>query len=203
MVWGIVRCGVGTNNISVKEMSEFGILVFNILGVNVNVVKEFVVCFLFLVSCGIIEGNKYVNDVINVEENGDYVKISVRIEKDKVMFGGIEIEGKMFGVIGLGVIGFWYVLFCLCVCWLNLLVKFCRSTSDEFFFLKEWWFLIRCLMVFNWWLLLMDVVEIIKLRYIYFLFDFWVVFEFLWLCGWFLFGFWLIAFFVFRFVVVS
>ena len=114
-VRGIVRCGAGTNNIPVKEMSDMGIPVFNTPGANANAVKELVVCSLLLASRGIIEGNKHVNDVINVEENGDYAKISTRIEKDKAMFGGTEIEGKTLGVIGLGAIGSRYVLlFCFC-----------------------------------------------------------------------------------------
>lgn len=108
-VRGIVRCGAGTNNIPVKEMSDMGIPVFNTPGANANAVKELVVCSLLLASRGIIEGNKHVNDVINVEENGDYAKISTRIEKDKAMFGGMEIEGKTLGVIGLGAIGSRYV----------------------------------------------------------------------------------------------
>ena len=103
-VRGIVRCGAGTNNIPVKEMSDMGIPVFNTPGANANAVKELVVCSLLLASRGIVEGNNHVN-VINVEENNDYSKISVRIEKDKAMFGGTEIEGKTLGVIGLGAIG--------------------------------------------------------------------------------------------------
>jgi len=104
-VRGIVRCGAGTNNIPVKEMSDMGIPVFNTPGANANAVKELVVCSLLLASRGIVEGNNHVNNVINVEENNDYSKISVRIEKDKAMFGGTEIEGKTLGVIGLGAIG--------------------------------------------------------------------------------------------------
>ena len=104
-VRGIVRCGAGTNNIPTKEMSERGIPVFNTPGANANAVKELVVCSLLLSSRGILEGNRHVNEVINVEENGDYAKISSRIEKDKAMFGGMEIEGKTLGVIGLGAIG--------------------------------------------------------------------------------------------------
>jgi D-3-phosphoglycerate dehydrogenase len=136
-VRGIVRCGAGTNNIPVKEMSELGIPVFNTPGANANAVKELVVCSLLLASRGIIEGNKHVNDVINVEENGDYAKISVRIEKDKAMFGGTEIEGKTLGVIGLGAIGSRYVSFRSRVRRLNSPVKFRRSTSDESSFSKE------------------------------------------------------------------
>jgi len=108
-VRGIVRCGAGTNNIPVKEMSELGIPVFNTPGANANAVKELVVCSLLLASRGIIEGNRHVNDVINVQEGFDYAKIDKRIEKDKAMFGGTEIEGKTLGVIGLGAIGSRYV----------------------------------------------------------------------------------------------
>uniref|UniRef100_A0A6U3GC24 phosphoglycerate dehydrogenase n=1 Tax=Mantoniella antarctica TaxID=81844 RepID=A0A6U3GC24_9CHLO len=104
-VRGIVRCGAGTNNIPVKEMTERGIPVFNTPGANANAVKELVVCGLLLASRGIIEGNYHVNNVINKEEGGDYEKISKRIEADKAMFGGLEIEGKTIGVIGLGAIG--------------------------------------------------------------------------------------------------
>jgi D-3-phosphoglycerate dehydrogenase len=46
-----------------------------------------------------------VNDKINKEENGDYEKVSKRIEADKKMFVGCEIEGKTLGVVGLGQIG--------------------------------------------------------------------------------------------------
>ena len=104
-VRGIVRCGAGTNNIPVKEMTERGIPVFNTPGANANAVKELVVCGLLLASRGIVEGNYHVNNVINKEEGGDYEKISKRIEADKAMFGGQEIEGKTIGVIGLGAIG--------------------------------------------------------------------------------------------------
>jgi D-3-phosphoglycerate dehydrogenase len=104
-VRGIVRCGAGTNNIPVKEMTERGIPVFNTPGANANAVKELVVCGLLLASRGIVEGNYHVNNVINKEEGGDYDKISKRIEADKAMFGGQEIEGKTIGVIGLGAIG--------------------------------------------------------------------------------------------------
>jgi D-3-phosphoglycerate dehydrogenase len=104
-VRGIVRCGAGTNNIPVKEMTERGIPVFNTPGANANAVKELVICGLLLASRGIIEGNNHVNTVINTEEAGDYERVSKRIEADKSMFGGKEIEGKTLGVIGLGAIG--------------------------------------------------------------------------------------------------
>jgi D-3-phosphoglycerate dehydrogenase len=101
----IVRCGAGTNNIPVAEMTERGIPVFNTPGANANAVKELVVCGLLMASRGILEGNYHVNNVINVEEKGDYDAISKRIEADKAMFGGCEVEGKTIGVVGLGAIG--------------------------------------------------------------------------------------------------
>jgi D-3-phosphoglycerate dehydrogenase len=86
-------------------MTERGIPVFNTPGANANAVKELVICGLLLASRGIIEGNNHVNTVINTEEAGDYERVSKRIEADKSMFGGKEIEGKTLGVIGLGAIG--------------------------------------------------------------------------------------------------
>mmetsp|Transcript_30792 Transcript_30792/g.42649 ORF Transcript_30792/g.42649 Transcript_30792/m.42649 type:complete len:533 (-) Transcript_30792:106-1704(-) len=101
----IARCGAGTNNIPVAKMTELGIPVFNTPGANANAVKELVICSLLLASRGIVEGHNHVDNVINVEENNDYEKISKRIEKDKSMFVGQEITGKTLGVIGLGQIG--------------------------------------------------------------------------------------------------
>lgn len=51
----ILRVGVGVNMINVEKVFENGMIVMNILGVNVNVVKEFVLCCLFLFFCLIIE----------------------------------------------------------------------------------------------------------------------------------------------------
>mmetsp|Transcript_14062 Transcript_14062/g.35234 ORF Transcript_14062/g.35234 Transcript_14062/m.35234 type:complete len:517 (-) Transcript_14062:199-1749(-) len=101
----IVRCGAGTNNIPVSEMTERGIPVFNTPGANANAVKELVLCALFLAARGIVEGIAHTKDVINVEEKGDYTAISKRIEADKKMFVGSELTGKTLGIIGLGHIG--------------------------------------------------------------------------------------------------
>lgn len=101
----IARCGAGTNNIPVAEMTAKGIPVFNTPGANANAVKELVVCSLLLASRGVMEGHIHVNDTINVEEGADYDKVSKRIEKDKAMFVGQEISGKTLGVVGLGQIG--------------------------------------------------------------------------------------------------
>ncbi|GLC46137.1 hypothetical protein PLESTB_001194100 [Pleodorina starrii] len=100
----IVRCGAGVNNIPVQKMTELGIPVFNTPGANANAVKELVICGLLLASRGIIEGNKHVENVIYKEEK-EYEKAAKRIEKDKAMFVGTEIQGKTLGVVGLGAIG--------------------------------------------------------------------------------------------------
>ncbi|KAG2434635.1 hypothetical protein HXX76_007529 [Chlamydomonas incerta] len=101
----IVRCGAGVNNIPVPKMTELGIPVFNTPGANANAVKELVICGLLLASRGILEGNKYTEEVIYKEEKMDYDKVAKRIEKDKAKFVGCEIEGKTLGVVGLGAIG--------------------------------------------------------------------------------------------------
>eukprot|EP00798_Chlamydomonas_sp_ICE-L_P022426 gene22426-29538_t len=105
MVRCIVRCGAGVNNIPVSKMTELGVPVFNTPGANANAVKELVIASLLLASRGIMEGHRHVNDVIYKEEKMDYDACAKRIEKDKAMFVGTEIEGKTLGVIGLGAIG--------------------------------------------------------------------------------------------------
>jgi len=101
-VQAIARCGAGTNNIDVAEMTKRGIPVFNTPGANANSVKELVICGLFLASRGINQGINHVKKVA-VEEGVD-VAVG-RVEKDKKMFAGTEIHGKTLGLIGMGAIG--------------------------------------------------------------------------------------------------
>uniref|UniRef100_A0A7S0RH56 Phosphoglycerate dehydrogenase n=1 Tax=Chlamydomonas leiostraca TaxID=1034604 RepID=A0A7S0RH56_9CHLO len=101
----IVRCGAGVNNIPVQKMTELGVPVFNTPGANANAVKELVICAMLLASRGIVEGHIHTTEKIYKEEKMDYDKVSKRIEKDKAMFVGNEIEGKTLGVVGLGAIG--------------------------------------------------------------------------------------------------
>ena len=100
----IARCGAGTNNIPVKEMTAKGIPVFNTPGANANAVKELVVAGMLVASRDLLGGWKHTKEVIRPEEK-EYDKIAKRIEKDKAKFGGVEIAGKTVGVIGLGQIG--------------------------------------------------------------------------------------------------
>lgn len=98
----IARCGAGTNNIPVDEMSNRGIPVFNTPGANANSVKELVVCSLFLSSRNITGA---INHVQNLTESKGFKYAGDLIEKDKKLFSGTEIKGKTLGVIGLGSIG--------------------------------------------------------------------------------------------------
>ena len=83
-------------SIPVARMTELGIPVFNTPGANANAVKE-------LILCGMLLGSRRVVDGINhMKELGSQGLARERVEKDKSMFGGQEIEGKTLAVIGLG-----------------------------------------------------------------------------------------------------
>jgi D-3-phosphoglycerate dehydrogenase len=87
---------VCANSIPVASMTELGIPVFNTPGANANAVKE-------LILCGMLLGSRRVVDGINhMKELGSQGLARERVEKDKSMFGGQEIEGKTLAVIGLG-----------------------------------------------------------------------------------------------------
>ena len=95
----IARAGAGVNNIPLDRCAEEGIVVFNTPGANANGVKEIVIAGMLLAARDIIGG---INWVQEYEEDGDIAKIT---EKKKKAFAGTEIQGKKFGVIGLGAIG--------------------------------------------------------------------------------------------------
>jgi D-3-phosphoglycerate dehydrogenase len=79
-------------------MTELGIPVFNTPGANANAVKE-------LVICGMLLGSRRIVDGINhMKKLGEQGLARERVEKDKAMFGGQELEGKRLAVIGLGTI---------------------------------------------------------------------------------------------------
>jgi len=103
-VRAIARCGAGTNNIPLDEMTKRGIPVFNTPGANANSVKELALCGLFLAARGVVEGINHVTDVILKEET-EHKKINARVEKDKSKFAGGELQGKTLAVLGLGNIG--------------------------------------------------------------------------------------------------
>ena len=97
----IGRAGAGTNNISVKEATEKGIVVFNTPGANANAVKELVVCGMLLSSRGIIEGNTFAQGLIGQDTS----ELNKSMEAQKKKFKGSELKGKTLGIVGLGSIG--------------------------------------------------------------------------------------------------
>lgn len=86
-------------SIPVARMTELGIPVFNTPGANANAVKELIICGLFLSSRRVIDG------INHMKELGAKGQAREKVEKDKAMFGGREIQGKTLAVIGLGHIG--------------------------------------------------------------------------------------------------
>jgi len=97
----VARCGAGTNNVPVTEMTKAGVPVFNTPGANANAVKELVLAGLLLASRDITGG------ISHMKQLGTKGEQRERVEKDKALFGGRELTGKTLGVIGL--VG--------CACW--------------------------------------------------------------------------------------
>ena len=94
----VARAGAGTNNIPIDKCSENGIVVFNTPGANANAVKELVLAGLFLASRDVVGGINWASTL-----TGD--DVAKQVEKGKSNFAGSEVQGKTFGVIGLGAIG--------------------------------------------------------------------------------------------------
>jgi D-3-phosphoglycerate dehydrogenase len=95
----IARAGAGVNNIPLDECAKKGIVVFNTPGANANGVKELVIAGLMLAARDVVGG---INWVQTVKDDPNVAKL---VEKGKSQFAGTEIQGKKFGVIGLGAIG--------------------------------------------------------------------------------------------------
>jgi hypothetical protein len=72
------RCGAGTNNIPIDEMTARGIPVFNTPGANANSVKELVLAGLLMASRGVVEGIHHTQTKIVPESKGDH-KVRVRV----------------------------------------------------------------------------------------------------------------------------
>ena len=95
----IARAGAGVNNIPLERCAEEGIVVFNTPGANANAVKELVIAGLILSARDIVGGAEWIR--AHMED----ANVGKSAEKAKKAFGGIEIQGKKLGVIGLGAIG--------------------------------------------------------------------------------------------------
>ena len=97
----IARAGAGFNNIPVELATKNGIVVFNTPGANSNAVKELVICGMLLSSRGIIQGNAFAKSLIGKDET----EINNLMEKEKKIFKGNELKGKVLGIVGLGSVG--------------------------------------------------------------------------------------------------
>ncbi|GAA5216171.1 3-phosphoglycerate dehydrogenase family protein [Corallincola platygyrae] len=97
----IARAGAGVNNIPIDECTREGVVVFNTPGANANAVKELVLAGLLLSSRGIAEGMQYVKGLADTAPE----QLNKEVEKGKKAYSGVELTGKVLGVVGLGAIG--------------------------------------------------------------------------------------------------
>ncbi|HZZ92795.1 MAG TPA: phosphoglycerate dehydrogenase [Usitatibacter sp.] len=98
-VKAIARAGAGVNNIPVDEMSRRGVPVFNAPGANANAVKELVIAGILLAARNVVPAAGFVQAL---PLTGDFAR---RVEDGKKQFAGVELPGRMLGVVGLGAIG--------------------------------------------------------------------------------------------------
>ncbi len=94
------RAGAGVNNVPVERLSRMGIPVFNAPGANANAVKELVVAGLLLACRNLCSAWDYTRKL-----NGDDDRLAKSVEVGKKQFAGVELPGRVIGVIGLGAIG--------------------------------------------------------------------------------------------------
>ncbi len=99
-VKAIGRAGSGTNNIPVAEMSKRGVPVFNAPGANANAVKELVFAALLLAARNVVPALRYVASL-----DANAANLEARVEEGKKTFAGVELPGKVLGIVGLGAIG--------------------------------------------------------------------------------------------------
>jgi len=96
----IGRAGAGTNNIPVAEMSKRGVVVFNTPGANANAVKELVLTGMLMAARNIAPAMKFVEGL-----RGDDATLATLVEEGKKPYAGIELPGRILGIIGLGAVG--------------------------------------------------------------------------------------------------
>ncbi len=97
----VARAGAGVNNITVDRATDRGVCVFNTPGANANAVSELVFTMLGIWARNIHRGIEFCSGMAG--RDGEEIRIS--IEKEKSAFKGVELAGKILGVIGLGKIG--------------------------------------------------------------------------------------------------
>ncbi len=99
-VLAVGRAGAGVNNIPVPTLSARGVPVFNAPGANANAVKELVLAGLFLASRNLCDAWAFAKQL-----DGSDAEISKAVEAGKKNFVGVELPGRVIGILGLGAIG--------------------------------------------------------------------------------------------------
>ncbi len=99
-VKAIGRAGTGTSNIPVAALTRRGVPVFNAPGANANAVKELVLAGMLIAARNLVPALDFVRKI-----DGDDRALHDTIEAGKKRFVGMELPGRVLGVIGLGAIG--------------------------------------------------------------------------------------------------
>lgn len=97
----VARAGAGVNNITVDQATEQGICIFNTPGANANAVAELFFTMLGIWARNIHKGIEFCKGLGDLEDH----EVTKAVEANKADFRGVELAGKILGVIGLGKIG--------------------------------------------------------------------------------------------------
>lgn len=91
---GIVRYGVGVDNVDLKAATENGVVVANVPDYATNAVADFTLALILAISRKIVQAN----EVMKQKQWGTWTSPPTRVM-------GFELSGKTLGLIGLGKIG--------------------------------------------------------------------------------------------------
>ena len=98
-VLAVARAGAGVNNIPLEDCNKRGIVVFNTPGANANSVKELVLTSLLVSARDVVGGMSYLGSLKGDLNSNELEEL---VEKNKKLFKGYELKGKVLGVVGLG-----------------------------------------------------------------------------------------------------
>jgi D-3-phosphoglycerate dehydrogenase len=99
-VLAVGRCGAGTNNIPVAQLTARGVPVFNAPGGNANAVKELVLAGMLMAARNLPAAERFVQAL-----DPRLPDLEQAIEDGKKAFAGFELCSHTLGVIGLGKVG--------------------------------------------------------------------------------------------------
>lgn len=91
---GIVRYGVGIDNIDVKAATDHGVYVVNIPDYGISTVAEYTMCLMLALARKIIHADR----IMRTASWGTWTSQPRSVR-------GVDLEGKILGIIGLGNIG--------------------------------------------------------------------------------------------------